>query len=76
MGAPFDPPGGYALRIATVDDAGALADLINEVNIAEVGVPWTDPDEVRGDLTAPDRDPDDDLVLVDADGHHSKIADS
>jgi mycothiol synthase len=51
-----------------VDDADTLADLINEVNIAEVGFPLTDADEVRGDLTAPERDPEGDVVLVDPDG--------
>jgi len=61
-------PEGFAVRVATVDDSDALADLINDVNVAEVGVPWTTAEEVRGDLTAPNRDPRNDLVLVDPGG--------
>jgi mycothiol synthase len=67
MGA-VQPPPGYELRVASVDDADAIAELINEVNVAEVGFPWTTADEVRGDLTAPDRDPAHDVLLLDASG--------
>ena len=64
----FEPPAGYELRIAAVEDAALLAELINEVNLAEVGFPWTTADEVRGDLTTPDRDPAHDVLLFDASG--------
>jgi mycothiol synthase len=68
MMSTVEPPPGFELRVATVDDAGLLAELINEVNLAEVGFPWTTADEVRGDLTAPDRDPPHDVLLFDASG--------
>jgi mycothiol synthase len=61
-------PEGFTLREATVDDADAIAELINDVNVAETGFPWTTAEEVRGDLTAPDRDPGNDVVLVEAGG--------
>lgn len=64
-----NPPEGFAVRSATVDDAGAIAELINEVTVAEIGMPWTTADEVRDRLTAPGGDaalPD--VVLADDDG--------
>ena len=63
-----EPPPGYELRIASVEDADLLAELINEVNLAEVGFPWTNAAEVRGDLTTPDRDPAHDVLLFDSGG--------
>ncbi len=52
-----EPPEGYGLRAATAGDAPAIADLINAVTVAEVGVPWMSTEEVRDELTFPDRDP-------------------
>lgn len=62
-------PAGLLSRVATVDDAPAIAALVNEVAMAEVGVPWTDPGSVVDDLTSTTRvDGLDDIVLVDAMG--------
>lgn len=50
-------PAGYELDEARVEDAAAIADLMNEVTLAEVGVPWTSVEEVRDALTSPGRAP-------------------
>jgi mycothiol synthase len=60
----LEVPAGYSLRTPTVDDAAAIVELCNAVTIGEVGIPWTDEEDVRGDLTIPDRDPEDDVLLV------------
>jgi mycothiol synthase len=57
------------MREPTLDDAAAIADLINEVTLAEAGIPWTTEKETRDELTAPDREaalPD--ALLIDAEG--------
>ena len=41
---------------------------MNEVNVAEVGVPWTTQDRIRDGLTAPGHEPEDDVVLEAPDG--------
>jgi mycothiol synthase len=61
-------PDGFIARPALVNDAEGIADLVNEVNVSEVGVPWTTADEVRTRLTAPGHEPDDDAVVVADDG--------
>ncbi len=58
------PPEGYVLRVATLADAPAMADLINEVNVAEMGFPLTTAEEVRSDLTAPGREAGAELLLI------------
>jgi mycothiol synthase len=64
-----DPPEGLRLRAASVEDADAIADLMNEVTLAEAGAPWTNAGQVRDDLTSPSRiDGLDDVVLVDPSG--------
>jgi mycothiol synthase len=50
------PPDGWRAREPTLADAGALAELINAVTVAEIGVPYTTADEMRDALTSPDRD--------------------
>jgi mycothiol synthase len=63
------PPAGLTLRPATVEDAPAIADLVNAVAAAEIGVPWTDAGQVTDDLTSTTRvDGLDDVVLVDGSG--------
>jgi mycothiol synthase len=63
------PPEGFELRAASLDDAPAIADVINDVTLAEIGVPWTDPARVRDDLGSQGRDPDlVDSLLVDRSG--------
>jgi mycothiol synthase len=57
-------PDGFTPRPALVEDAEGIAELVNEVNVSEVGVPWTTADEIRTALTAPGHEPDDDSVLV------------
>lgn len=60
---------GFELRAASVDDASAIAEIINEVTVAEVGVPWSTVEETRDQLTAPGRDPAlADALLVQEDG--------
>lgn len=62
-------PKGFALRAPTVDDAGAIAELVNEVNVAEAGFPWTTTEETRDVLTSPERAaPSPDVLLIDEDG--------
>jgi mycothiol synthase len=51
----LEPPDGCSIREATAEDAVGLAQLVNEVNVAEVGVPWLSVDEVRDLLTRPTR---------------------
>jgi mycothiol synthase len=62
-----ETPEGFELRAPSVDDAVALADLFNEVTIAEIGLPWTTADEMHDELTSPGRDPHLDDALVTAD---------
>ncbi|MGZ4150814.1 MAG: GNAT family N-acetyltransferase [Actinomycetota bacterium] len=61
-------PDGCSLREATVDDVQAVTGLVNEVNVAEVGVPWLGLDEVRDVLTLPTRRPGEHTLLLAADG--------
>jgi mycothiol synthase len=62
-------PEGFTLRAPTVDDAAAIAELINEVSLAEAGIPWTTPEETRDELTSPERAaPSPDLLLIDENG--------
>ena len=59
-------PAGYGTRAPTVDDAVDIADLVNEVTLAEAGIPWTTPEETRDELTSPrDGTPPPDVLLVD-----------
>jgi mycothiol synthase len=64
-----EPPAGYAVRAATLEDAHALAELLNACTMAEAGVAWTSEPEMREDLGAPGFDLDNDTALVlDQDG--------
>jgi mycothiol synthase len=64
-----DHPPGYELREASLEDARAIADLVNEVNVAEVGFPWTNEGEVHDDLIAPRRERGDHVVMVGGGDH-------
>src|SRR5688572_2924182 len=68
--SPFEPiPEGFAARAPTVDDAEAIAELVNEVSVAEAGVPWTTTEETRDQLTSLERAaPLPDVLLIDDDG--------
>jgi mycothiol synthase len=72
MGAvdrPTEVFGSLGLRPATVEEADAISELMNEMFVAEIGEPWTTPEEVRDVLTSPGRDPAFvNMVAVDADG--------
>jgi len=58
-------PDGFAIRAASVDDAPAIAEIINEVTLAEIGIPWTTAEDIRDELTSPGRDPAlTDVVLI------------
>jgi mycothiol synthase len=61
-------PIGYSLRNASLDDAPQITELINEVSVAEIGIPWTSVEDTRDDLAAPGRAADDDVLLVSEDG--------
>ena len=50
-------PDGYEIRPASADDAEVVAEIVNEVMVAETGVPWTTTEEQRDELTSPGRDP-------------------
>lgn len=57
-------PTGHTVRAATLADAGALAKLFNACTIGEVGVAWTNEDEMRENLAAPGFDLENDAALV------------
>lgn len=60
---------GFTMRTPTSDDAAEMADLINEVTVAEGGTPWTTTEEMRDELTSPrDGAPPTDVLLVDHEG--------
>lgn len=59
------PPEGFFIRAATVDDAQVMTDLVNETTRAEIGIPWTTLEEMRGALSEPGRDPEDEVLLLD-----------
>jgi mycothiol synthase len=61
-------PDGFTSRPASLDDAEDIARLINDCTSAEIGLPWTSADEIRGDLTSPGRDPATEDVILLADG--------
>ena len=61
-------PLGYSLRTASLEDALQITELVNEVSVAEIGIPWTSVEDTRDDLTAPGRTADDDVLLVGDDG--------
>jgi hypothetical protein len=42
-----DVPNGYSLRNASLEDAPAIAELVNEVSVAEIGIPWTSVEETE-----------------------------
>ncbi len=54
------------MRAVTLPDAEAVADVINDCMRAEIGLPWTTPEEMRNDWSGPGYDlPADALVLED-----------
>jgi len=52
-----EAPEGYEIRAASADDAPVIAEIVNEVMVAETGMPWTTTQERRDKLTSPGRDP-------------------
>lgn len=60
----LEPPAGHVVRGATLEDASALAELFNACTRGEAGVEWTNAEEIRADLTAPDFDLENDSALV------------
>jgi len=62
-------PEGYQLRAASIEDAPAIAELINESILVEIGAPWTNVEETRDELNAPGRDTEhDDALVIASDG--------
>ena len=49
-------PDGFQIRAASVDDAPVIAEIVNEVTLAEIGLPWTTTEHMRDELTSPGRD--------------------
>jgi mycothiol synthase len=66
--SPLDAPTGYSIRAPSLEDARQIADLVNEVSVAEIGIPWTSVEEVCDDLTAPGRNVGDDALIFARDG--------
>jgi mycothiol synthase len=64
----LDAPAGYSIRVPSLEDARQIADLVNDVSVAEIGIPWTSVEEVCDDLTAPGRDVGDDALIFSRDG--------
>jgi mycothiol synthase len=63
------PPDGFVIRDATADDATLIAEIVNEVMVAESGLPWTTVEETRDDLRSPGRDPTvPNVLLLERDG--------
>jgi mycothiol synthase len=46
-------PDGFSVRAPTVDDAAEIAEVMNEVTLAEAGIPFTTTEETRDELTSP-----------------------
>jgi mycothiol synthase len=62
-------PEGFELRPVAVGDAPAVTELVNEVTLAEIGLPWTTVEETRDELTSPVREAaPPEALLVDAEG--------
>lgn len=59
----LQPPSGFGVRPATLDDVEALAEVVNACSVAETGEVETSAESIRGDLTAPGRSPEDAMVL-------------
>jgi hypothetical protein len=55
-------------RASRVADCEAIAALVNEVNIVEAGLAFTNGEEVRDDLTSPGHRDEDDILLAADDG--------
>ena len=58
------PPRAHTVRAATLQDAAALAELINATTLDEVGVAWTDAADMHANLAAPSFDLENDAALV------------
>ena len=61
-------PAGYTLRAARLDDAHAVADLINACELLDLGAPNTSAHALRRIWKSPDHAPDDSLLVVTPDG--------
>jgi GNAT superfamily N-acetyltransferase len=60
-----DPPDGVSVRAVEPSDAVAVADVINDTTRAEIGLPWTTPEEIRTEWSGPGYDLPADALLVD-----------
>lgn len=49
-------PEGFSVRRVSLDDAGSISDIVNRCMIDEIGLSWTDVEEIRSELEAPGRD--------------------
>jgi mycothiol synthase len=63
-----EPAVGFSLRAVTLSDAEAVADVIDDCMRAEIGLPWTTPEEMRNDWSGPGYDLAADALLLNEDG--------
>ncbi|HEX8996365.1 MAG TPA: GNAT family N-acetyltransferase [Ktedonobacterales bacterium] len=63
-------PTGYTLRAARIEDAAAVADLINACEMVDLGSPNTNAHALRRIWRSPDHAPDDSLLVVAPDGRY------
>jgi mycothiol synthase len=64
----LEPAAGFSLRAVTLPDAEAVADVIDDCIRAEIGLPWTTPEEMRNDWSGPGYDLPADALLLNEDG--------
>ena len=64
----LEPLEGFSLRAVTFSDAEAVADVVNDCALAEIGLTWTTPEELRNDWSGPGYDLPADALLVDKRG--------
>jgi mycothiol synthase len=59
-------PEGFSLRGVSLDDAPSISDIVNRCMLDEIGLAWTDVEEIRDELKAPGRDASElDALIVD-----------
>jgi len=70
-----DPPEGLRVRPGTTDDAEAITTVINDVCVAQIGVPWITAAEIRDAFRVPPRVPGlGPVVLVDPSGVRRRVS--
>jgi mycothiol synthase len=49
-------PEGFSIRPVSLGDVESICDIVNRCMVDEIGLPWTDVEEIRDELEAPGRD--------------------